>query len=52
MNTEIATKQYTQSELSLANDNSLNAKQLQLLLKRWSVVGFSICFSIQQSKGV
>ncbi len=33
MSTEI-TKQYTQAELSLANDNSLNAKQLQLLLKK------------------
>lgn len=34
MSTEITTKQYTQSDLSLANDNSLNAKQLQLLLKK------------------
>jgi len=33
MSTEI-TKQYTQAELSLAWDNSLNAKQLQLLLKK------------------
>lgn len=34
MSTEITTKQYTQADLSLANDNSLNAKQLQLLLKK------------------
>jgi recombination DNA repair RAD52 pathway protein len=34
MSTEITAKQYTQAELSLANDNSLNAKQLQLLLKK------------------
>jgi hypothetical protein len=34
MSTEITSKQYTQAELSLANDNSLNAKQLQLLLKK------------------
>lgn len=34
MSTEIITKQYTQADLSLANDNSLNAKQLQLLLKK------------------
>lgn len=34
MSTEITNKQYTQAELSLANDNSLNAKQLQLLLKK------------------
>lgn len=34
MSTEITTKQYSQADLSLANDNSLNAKQLQLLLKK------------------
>jgi recombination DNA repair RAD52 pathway protein len=34
MNKEIEIKQYTQAELSLAFDNSLNAKQLQLLLKK------------------
>jgi recombination DNA repair RAD52 pathway protein len=34
MNKEIEIKQYTQADLSLANDNSLNAKQLQLLLKK------------------
>jgi len=34
MSTEITTKQYTQADLSLANDNSLNAKQLQLLLEK------------------
>ena len=34
MSTELTTKQYTQADLSLANDNSLNAKQLQLLLKK------------------
>lgn len=34
MNKEIEIKQYTQAELSLAWDNSLNAKQLQLLLKK------------------
>jgi len=34
MSTKITTKQYTQADLSLANDNSLNAKQLQLLLKK------------------
>lgn len=34
MSTEITNKQYTKAELSYANDNSLNAKQLQLLLKK------------------
>lgn len=34
MNKELEIKQYTQAELSLAFDNSLNAKQLQLLLKK------------------
>lgn len=34
MNKELEIKQYTQAELSLAWDNSLNAKQLQLLLKK------------------